>query len=109
VVGLQEVWAREKKNLTGWLGERLVTRWTWAASRAPGGWWKRIGESTADIGDAVLSRWPVEDRPVLHLPTVEGQDDERLALNALLDAPRTLYPASHNVSAAVVTAARMVA
>lgn len=92
VVALQEVWARGEENLAAWLAERLGMRWTWAASDTPERWQKRIGDSTVEIGNAVLSRWPVVDRQVLRLPTAGGQDDGRLALHALLDAPGHRVP-----------------
>ncbi|MFI1094911.1 endonuclease/exonuclease/phosphatase family protein [Streptomyces sp. NPDC020917] len=91
-VGLQEVWARGEENLAAWLGERLGMQWTWAASDAPDRWQKRIGDGTVGIGNAVLSRWPLVDRAVLRLPTAGGQDDGRLALHALLDAPGHRVP-----------------
>ncbi len=83
VVGLQEVWADEHENLAGWLAEELGLHWTWAPSRAPQRWQRRSAGPPAEVGNAVLSRWPVLDRQVLHLPG----DDGHLALHARLDAP----------------------
>lgn len=92
VVGLQEVWARGEENLAAWLGERLGMQWTWAASDLPQRWQERIADATVDVGNAVLSRWPIIDRHVLRLPVSGGQDDGRLALHALLDAPGHRVP-----------------
>lgn len=105
IVGLQEVWADGTDNLAAWLADDLGMHWTWAASDRPERWNARLlddhpgsGENgqgdkagrrrvSYDIGNAVLSRWPILDHAVLRLPTEGGQDDGRLALYALLDAP----------------------
>lgn len=89
VVGLQEVWADRKsgENLAEWLAAELGLHWTWAASPAPERWQRRIDDPAADIGNAVLSRWPVREQEVLHLPAPDDLDDGRLALYARLDAP----------------------
>lgn len=63
-----------------------------AASKRPERWQERIGDTTVDIGNAVLSRWPIVDRSVLPLPVSGGRDDGRLALHALLDAPGYRVP-----------------
>ena len=87
VVGLQEVWACGGENLAEWLAEELGLYWTWAASEAPESWQRRLGDSTVDLGNAVLSRWPVVDRAVVRLPKPDGEGDGRLALYTRLDAP----------------------
>nr|BFE79058.1 hypothetical protein GCM10020093_016590 [Planobispora longispora] len=87
LIGLQEVWADDRENLAGWLADRLGMHWTWAASERPGRWHERLGEATADVGDAVLSRWPITDRATLRLPVAGGRDDGHQALHALVDAP----------------------
>ncbi|MGW0732777.1 endonuclease/exonuclease/phosphatase family protein [Streptomyces sp. NPDC002851] len=101
VVGLQEVWATQGpggENLAEWLAAELGMHWTWAASEAPEPWRRRLPadapDRAVDVGNAVLSRWPVLDRAVLRLPVpryvngaVGTEDDGRLALYALLDAP----------------------
>ncbi|MFI1013894.1 endonuclease/exonuclease/phosphatase family protein [Streptomyces sp. NPDC020965] len=92
VVGLQEVWAQGGENLAEWLAEELGMHWTWAASTAPERWQNHLGDSTVDFGNAVLSRWPILDRAVARLPAADGDDDGRLALYALLDAPAGRVP-----------------
>ncbi|SEO15056.1 endonuclease/exonuclease/phosphatase family protein [Actinacidiphila rubida] len=87
IVGLQEVWARDGENLAGWLASELGLHWTWAATRAPGPWRRRIADPSVDFGNAVLSRWPVTGREVVQLPAPPGEDDGRLALHARIDAP----------------------
>lgn len=87
LIGLQEVWADDQENLAGWLADRLGMHWTWAASDRPGRWHSRLGDATADVGDAVLSRWPITERATLRLPTAGGRDDGHQALYTLVDAP----------------------
>ncbi|NNN36227.1 endonuclease, partial [Streptomyces sp. S3(2020)] len=89
VVGLQEVWAdrRSGENLAAWLAGELGLHWTWAASTAPERWQRRIGDPAVDIGNAVLSRWPLLEQDVLRLPAPPDLDDGRLALYARLGAP----------------------
>lgn len=91
-LGLQEVWAQGGENFAGRLADELGMHWTWVASDAPQGFQKRLGDSTVDIGNAVLSRWPITDRASLRLPVGEGRDDGRTALYALLDAPGHQVP-----------------
>ncbi|MEO3812270.1 endonuclease/exonuclease/phosphatase family protein [Sphaerisporangium sp. B11E5] len=92
LIGLQEVWAEGEDNLAGWLAARLGLHWTWTASDRPGRWHERVGEATADVGLAVLSRWPLAGRTTLRLPTEGGQDDGHQALHALVDAPAGPVP-----------------
>ncbi len=108
VVGLQEVWAAGGENLAGWLADELGLHWTWAPSPAPERWQRRIGEPGVDIGNAVLSRWPVVEREVLRLPVPEDLDDGRLALYARLDAPGGQVPffTAHLTSAPHASAVR---
>jgi endonuclease/exonuclease/phosphatase family metal-dependent hydrolase len=77
IVGLQEVWACGGENLAGWLADRLDIRWAWAPSRAPQRWQRRLGDPTVDIGNAVLSRWPITEQDRVDLPDDDGS---RLAL-----------------------------
>lgn len=108
VVGLQEVWARDGENLAEWLASRLGTHWTWAPSRAPRHWQRRLDDPAADVGNAVLSRWPIVERDTLELPAPEGGDDGRLALYAGIDAPSCRVPffTTHLSSAADASALR---
>ncbi|WP_432041536.1 endonuclease/exonuclease/phosphatase family protein [Streptomyces cadmiisoli] len=87
VVGLQEVWATDGENLAEWLAGELGLHWTWAPSHAPERWQRRIGDPGVRIGNAVLSRWPVEARAVLPLPAPAEVDDGRLALCTRIVTP----------------------
>ena len=108
VIGLQEVWACDGENLAEWLAKELGLHWTWAASDAPKRWQRHLGDSTVDIGNAVLSRWPIVDRAVVRLPAAEGDDDGRLALHAWLAAPTHHVPffTTHLTSAVHASAVR---
>jgi len=92
LIGLQEVWADDREHLAAWLADRLGLHWTWAASDRPGRWHDRVGDTTAGIGIAILSRWPILDRATLRLPTAGGRDDGHQALYALVDAPAHPIP-----------------
>ncbi|MFF5498161.1 endonuclease/exonuclease/phosphatase family protein [Streptomyces aquilus] len=91
VVGLQEVWAdrRTGENLAEWLASELDLHCTWAPSPAPERWQRRIAtaDDSVDIGNAVLSRWPVTDRATLRLPAPPDLDDGRQALYARVEPP----------------------
>ncbi|MFF3503745.1 endonuclease/exonuclease/phosphatase family protein [Streptomyces sp. NPDC003247] len=87
VVGLQEVWAADGENLAEWLAGELGLHWAWAPSHAPERWRRRIGGAPVDVGNAVLSRWPVAETAVLPLPAPADLDDGRPALYARLAAP----------------------
>ena len=91
-VGMQEVWGQGGNNLAGWLAEQLGMHWAWAAVDTPDRWQKRIGDDTIEVGNAVLSRWPIVHTAQLRLPTAGGQDDGRLVLHAMLDAPEYQIP-----------------
>ncbi|MEV0638695.1 endonuclease/exonuclease/phosphatase family protein [Streptomyces sp. NPDC050619] len=111
VVGLQEVWADGHENLAEWLAGELGLYWTWAPSHAPERWQRRLTEpfaATVEIGNAVLSRWPVVAREVLPLPAPADMDDGRLALYARLAAPAYEVPffTTHLTSATHASAVR---
>ncbi|GLW51134.1 metal-dependent hydrolase [Streptomyces sp. NBRC 14336] len=82
LVGLQEVWAADGENLAEWLAAELGLHWTWAPSPAPDRWRRRIADPSVDIGNAILSRWPIEETEILRLPVPPDLDDGRLGLYA---------------------------
>lgn len=109
VVGLQEVWAvDEGENLAEWLAEGLGLHWAWAPSPAPERWRRRIGGEPVDIGNAVLSRWPVREQATLLLPAPAELADGRMALYARLAAPSYDVPffTTHLTSADDASAVR---
>jgi endonuclease/exonuclease/phosphatase family metal-dependent hydrolase len=108
VVGLQEVWERGGENQAEWLASELGLHWTWAPSRAPERWQRRLGDPSVAFGNAVLSRWPIAAREVLELPAGPGDDDGRLVLHARVDAPGHQVPffTTHLTAAADASAVR---
>ncbi|MFE8014464.1 endonuclease/exonuclease/phosphatase family protein [Streptomyces antibioticus] len=111
VVGLQEVWAAGGENLAGWLADELGLYWAWAPSPAPERWRRRLPEGEeggVDIGNAVLSRWPVIAQDTLLLPVPDDLADGRLALYARLAAPAYEVPffTTHLTSAPGASAVR---
>ncbi|MFD0686541.1 endonuclease/exonuclease/phosphatase family protein [Actinomadura fibrosa] len=92
IVGLQEVWGRGGDNLAAWLADALGMRWTWAPFDPRERWRERVERWGFDVGVAVLSRWPIADRAAVELPAAGGQDDGRMALHALVDAPGHRVP-----------------
>ncbi|WP_344629601.1 endonuclease/exonuclease/phosphatase family protein [Streptomyces glaucosporus] len=108
IVGLQEVWADPGENLAEWLAGELGMHWVWAPSDRPGRWRERLGDPAADIGLAVLSRWPVAAHEAVRLPAPRDLDDGRMALYALVDAPAHRVPffTAHLTSARHASAVR---
>ena len=111
IVGLQEVWASaEGDNLAEWLAGELGLYWAWAPSPASERWQRRIGDPTVEVGNAVLTRWPVVEQDVLRLPAPADLDDGRLALYTRIAAPALTHPVpfftTHLTSAVHASAVR---
>lgn len=88
VLGLQEVWASPDENLAGWLAEELGMEWAWSRSPVQDNWHRRNGgDTTVDVGVAVLSRHPLRETAERRLPAGDAPDDGKTALYALVDAP----------------------
>ncbi|MEO3841877.1 endonuclease/exonuclease/phosphatase family protein [Streptomyces sp. B22F1] len=87
VVGLQEVWGRGADNQAGWLANELGMHWAWAPSPEPGRWQRRIDDPTVEVGNAVLSRWPITEQDTAVLPAGEEEPDGQQALYARVAAP----------------------
>lgn len=88
VLGLQEVWAGPDENLAGWLAERLGMHWVWSRSPVQDRWHSRNGgDSTVDVGVAVLSRTPILETAERRLPAGDFADDGKTALHALIELP----------------------
>jgi endonuclease/exonuclease/phosphatase family metal-dependent hydrolase len=86
--GLQEVWAGRGEHQAAQLAERLGMHWTWTASPAPERWQRRIGDPAMQIGNAILSRWPITEQASQPLPA----DDGRVVLFARVQAPTGPLP-----------------
>ena len=88
VLALQEVWGSADENLAGWLADELGMEWAWSRSPVQDRWHERNGGDTSvDVGIAVLSRFPILETAERRLPAGDGPDDGKTALHALIDAP----------------------
>lgn len=88
VVGLQEVWGSADENLAGWLADELGMEWAWSRAPVQDRWHGRNGgDTTVDVGVAVLSRHPILETAERRLPAGSAADDGKTALHTLIDAP----------------------
>ena len=86
LVGLQEVWATAGGNQAERLSAALELNWAWSPSPAPEHFQRRIGDTTMQVGNAILSRWPIVSSVSRDLPGC-GADKGRTALITVVDAP----------------------
>jgi endonuclease/exonuclease/phosphatase family metal-dependent hydrolase len=91
VCGLQEVWASGAENQAAQLAEHLGMHWTWTPSPAPERWQRRIGDPTIQVGNAILSRWPITEQAAQRLPGTAA-DDGRTVLFATIQTPAGRLP-----------------
>jgi endonuclease/exonuclease/phosphatase family metal-dependent hydrolase len=89
---LQEVWADDGVNLAGEIAADLGMSWAWSPSPFPEGWRRRAAEPAAEIGNAVLTRWPISEIVELHLPAGDSCDEARTAILVVADAPGGRIP-----------------
>lgn len=88
VLGLQEVWGNGDENLAGWLAKELGMEWAWSRSPVQDRWHRRNGGDTSvDVGIAVLSRYPILETAERRLPSGGFPDDGKTVLHAVIDAP----------------------
>ena len=92
VCGLQEVWAGRGDHLAALLADQLGMHWTWTPSPAPERWQRRIGDPAMQIGNAILSRWPISEQAARPLPAGDGADDGRTVLFARVQTPTGPVP-----------------
>ncbi|ADB35739.1 Endonuclease/exonuclease/phosphatase [Kribbella flavida DSM 17836] len=71
LIGLQEVWAQGNDNQAAQLASELGLHWTFEPLANPEPWQRRLGDRSVAIGNAILSRRPIDDRAVLELPGPE--------------------------------------
>lgn len=91
IVGLQEVWATATDNQAEMLADMLGMHIAWCPSPAPELFQRRLGDRSAVVGNAILSRWPISRESKCLLPTGAG-DEGRTALFALIAAPAGAVP-----------------
>ena len=90
--GLQEIWADDGVNFAEELAAALGMSWAWNPSPFPERWQQRTGEPAAEIGNAVLSRWPICETIELRLPPGDSGDQARTAILVIVDAPGGRIP-----------------
>ncbi|HEX6583033.1 MAG TPA: endonuclease/exonuclease/phosphatase family protein [Thermoleophilaceae bacterium] len=68
ICALQEVWATPRRNFAAQLADELEMHWVWLRSPRPDRWHARVAGSSADVGHAILARWPIRERLELPCP-----------------------------------------
>jgi endonuclease/exonuclease/phosphatase family metal-dependent hydrolase len=91
VCTLQEVWADDRRNQAAELAGELGLHWTWLGSPEPERWRERLPGSSADVGHALLARWPIVERAELPLPGGSA-DRSRNALWCVVESPEGRIP-----------------
>lgn len=88
ICGLQEVWASSGTNLAALLAEELGMHSAFFAPSDQDRWHKRVDDTTAEFGVAVLSRWPISDEQGFDLVN----DASRPCFSVTIDAPHATVP-----------------
>lgn len=96
VVLLQEVWASPQEHQAERLADVLgLAHLAWSPNRLPQRWRRRLGEGAGagvDIGNAVLSRWPLREVSEHPLPLGDVPDEGRTVLAVVVDHPLGPWP-----------------
>ena len=92
ICGLQEVWAHADRNLAAQLAAELGMQWAWAPSPRPERWHRRLPGCSAEVGHAILARWPIRERTEIHLPPGGSGDGSRHALLGVVESPDGRIP-----------------
>jgi endonuclease/exonuclease/phosphatase family metal-dependent hydrolase len=92
VCGLQEVWAGPGENQAASLARELRMHWEWLSSPEPARWRARLPGSSAEIGNAILARWPISDVSEVPLPCAGSGDRSRNALACVIGSPHGRLP-----------------
>lgn len=104
IVCIQEAWAADGANLADDLGyaHRL-----WAPSPRSERWQRRLGDDSIEIGELILSRWPITASAITDLPE-HAQDAGRVAALAQITTPDgpVIIVTTHLASAAHMSALR---
>jgi endonuclease/exonuclease/phosphatase family metal-dependent hydrolase len=86
LLGLQEVWGVTGENQAQRLANQLGMYWVWAPSPVPERFQRQINDPTVDVGNAILSRWPIVGQASRDLPG-SGGEAGRTAVLARVEAP----------------------
>jgi endonuclease/exonuclease/phosphatase family metal-dependent hydrolase len=95
VLALQEVWATCDQNAAELLADALGMAWGWAASPCPEHWRRRLASADPgrpEIGNAIVSRWPILDSRAFDLPFGARGNYGRTVLAAVIDVPGGTLP-----------------
>ncbi|MFV2002740.1 MAG: endonuclease/exonuclease/phosphatase family protein, partial [Paracoccaceae bacterium] len=83
VIALQEVWGDGQTDYAAILAQKLGYHHVHARAMDIGGVFQ---------GNAILSRWPIEDSEIIKLYGAKGIDENRVAIFAGIDGPRGRLP-----------------
>jgi len=104
ILCIQEAWAVEGATIADDLGfeHRL-----WAPSPRSERWQRRLGDDSVEIGELILSRWPIIASAIAELPD-DPQDEGRCAALAQIATPEgpVIVVTTHLASAAHLSALR---
>lgn len=89
---LQEVWSEQGSSLASELADEFDMHWSWPPSPQPARWRSRLAGSEAEVGQAILSRWPIAERTELDLPEGGSGDESRNVLLCMIDGPGGRLP-----------------
>jgi endonuclease/exonuclease/phosphatase family metal-dependent hydrolase len=92
IIGLQEVWASPSDHLAALLADQLGMHWTWTPAPAPERCQQRLGDPAMQVGNAILSRWPITEQASQPLPADPVADDGRTVLFARVQSPTGPLP-----------------
>jgi endonuclease/exonuclease/phosphatase family metal-dependent hydrolase len=92
ICGLQEVWSDDQRNFASELAEELGMRSVWLRSPEPERWRSRMPGCSAEVGHAILARWPILDPTELPLPPGRSGDRSRNALVCVVESPDGRIP-----------------
>jgi endonuclease/exonuclease/phosphatase family metal-dependent hydrolase len=93
VCALQEVWQSGAGNLAGMLAAEFGMKWSWLPSPDPEHWRARLPHCQAEVGQALLTRWPIRESQGLALAGGAAPGDARRnALLCVVDAPHGGLP-----------------
>ena len=87
VIGLQEVWSTRDGDFANEIADSLGFHHPFARFSTSDRWQKRIGDSSVDVGVAVVSRWPIEQVRIVRLPAGDAPDEGRVAIVCHVGTP----------------------
>lgn len=92
IIGLQEIWHDGSASLASWLADELGFHHVLAPSPLPFRWHNETEHEHIGLGNAVLSRWPIQRHEVIRLPSGDAHDEGRVALHTRIDTPHGIVP-----------------